>query len=133
MIEEDCDPVILLEANTFIDSYFKDSNVSIWLDSLLDVWDFVWVDTEEEEARTAETLLSVDTHAILNDGGADFADSVINPIIWVTSKKVDEYDHAWCEDRNKRLPTLYVEVDPTKGITRQDVELATAFIGYIGD
>lgn len=121
-------PVFMVEAGSFLKAFAKDGKTADYVDSIVDVWDFVWVDSEEEEARSAESILAMDVHEIVN---GDYATVIDNPVIWFTSQFNAE-DHEWCEDRNQHIPTLFVEVDPEQGITRKDVELATAFLGYIG-
>jgi hypothetical protein len=122
------DPLIMVQASCVEQAMKHDLNAPVWIDSLVDVWNLVWVDSDEESARSAEDVLGIDVHEIV-DG--DFATVVDNPIVWFTDK-FDVEDHEWCEDRNQYVPTLFVEVDPQTGITRKDVGLATAFIGYLG-
>lgn len=122
-------PILLLQADSVIKSITHNMDSAMWIDSIVDVWDFFWVNSEEEQARTAESILAIDDHEIIY--GESTPHDLSDPLVWFGTDFTEE-DHAWCEDRNFTVPSLLIEVDPEIGITQKDVNLATAFIGYLG-
>lgn len=123
------DPYLIIDPRSVFGQGDLDPNKAIWIDSISDCCRVVWANSEDSEIADVEGALQI--------GPFDKVDTEIesflgnDPFIWI-SDYFCESDHVWCDDRNLTTPSLLVEVSEVEGITRRDIELADAFLDYLG-